>query len=197
MALNRAPLKANLHSFYDFNAKVVLCIGAGRGQLLDPNIVAEMVLVDQDPESIAVCNLSSTTNRRLGRLRTVVADFNDVDIRGDVVYFEFCLHEMEDPRQAIDHARSLAPEVVIFEHSQNSEWVFYAAEEEGVCRTTQALAHFPIKCRRHVYVEQIFDSHAELVSKLSTQGDLAIQRAARFAGAADITIPMKCTLILI
>ena len=120
-----------------------------------------------------------------------------MNIRGDVVYLEFCLHEMEDPRQAIDHVRSLAPDVVIFEHSPSSEWVFFAAEEDQVCRSTQALAHFPIKHRQNVYAEQIFKDYAELVSKLHTQGDLAIQRALRFAGETDIRIPMKCTLIFL
>jgi hypothetical protein len=46
---------------------------------------------------------------------------------------------MDDPQQAVDHARTLAPDVVIFEHSPSSEWVFYAAEEK---RCLGALRHW-------------------------------------------------------
>jgi hypothetical protein len=37
--------------------------------------------------------------------------------------------------------------------------------------------------------------HFELVAKLSTEGDLAIQRAGRPAGATNIVIPMKSNLV--
>lgn len=194
MALDRAQLVASLHSFYDFEGKIVLCVGAGGGQLLDPSIVtAETVLIDRDEHALATID----THQRQGRVKKIPTDFNDVDVPGDVVYFEFCLHEMDDPRQAIDHARTLAPDVVIFEHSPTSAWVFYAAEEEGVCRSAQALAQFPVKRRHHIHAEQTFNDHAELVAKLSTQGDLSIQRANRFAGATNIVIPMKCDLTLL
>jgi len=36
------------------------------------------------------------------------AEFEDVTLSGDVVYFEFCLHEMLDPQKALAHARALA-----------------------------------------------------------------------------------------
>ena len=198
MALDRALLMANLDSFYDFEDKVVLCVGTGRGQLLDPNIAtAETVVIDRDEKTLAGRNTPRINSGTQGQGRTVVADFMDINIPGDVVYFEFCLHEMDDSKQAILHARTLAPDVVIFEHSPSSDWVFYAGEEEQVCRSAQALAHFPVKRRLHVCAEQTFKDHAELVAKLSTQGDLAIQRASRFAGVTNIVIPMKCNLALL
>ena len=192
MAVDRAQLTASLHSFYDFGGKVVLCVGGGHGQLLDPKILtAETVLIDRDEKSL------TETHAKHGRVRAIVADFKDVNAQGDVVYFEFCLHEMGEPREGIEHAKELAPDVVIFEHSPGSEWVFYAAEEDGVCRSAQALAQFPIKRRQNVHVEQIFKDYAELVAKLAAQGDLAVQRAAHFADVTNIVIPMKCDLVLL
>jgi len=176
----------------------VLCVGAGSGQLLDKNIrMAETVLIDRDEQALAKTDTRSLMNDRQGPVRFVVADFKDVQINGDVVYFEFCLHEMDDPQQAIDHARALAPDVVVFDHSPNSDWVFYAAEEKKVSRSAKALAHFNIKRQRSVYAEQTFKDHPELVAKLKNEGELAIQRAARFAGAANIVIPMPCDLTLL
>ena len=198
MALDRTRLTANLHNFYDFEGKTVLCIGAGGGQLLDQNVVtAETVLIDRDPQSFSGMSKCEPTHEKQGRVRTVVADFNDVNIQGDVAYFEFCLHEMEDPQRAIEHARKLAADIVIFEHSPASDWVFYSGEEEKVHRCAEALAHFTIRRHRNVYAEQRFKDHLELAAKLSTQGDLANRRAGRLADATNIVIPMRCDLALL
>ena len=104
---------------------------------------------------------------------------------------------MDDPRQAIFHAKTLAPDVVIFEHCPSSEWVLYAAEEQNVRLCADALAVFNIKRRQNACAEQTFKDHAELVAKLTPQGTLAIERASRFAGATNIVIPMKCNLTLL
>jgi hypothetical protein len=198
LTLDRAQLTANLHSFYDFQGKIVLCVGAGGGQLLDQSVVtAETVLIDRTLPSLASRNRRSGTNDMQGSIRNVLADFNDVNIPGDVVYFEFCLHEMDDPRRAIDHAQTLASDVVIFEHSPGSAWVFYSGEEEKVRRSAEAVASFTVRRCQTVHAKQVFKDHSQLVAKLSTQAELAIHRAGRYAGATDIVIPMKCDLVLI
>jgi len=35
--------------------------------------------------------------------------------------FEFCLHETREPRVAIDHARTPAPDILIIDHSNANE----------------------------------------------------------------------------
>ena len=45
--------------------------------------------------------------------------------------------------------------------------------------------------------QQRFRNCEELLAKVSSQGTLAIERAQRFAGATNITIPMKCQLALL
>jgi hypothetical protein len=197
MSVDRSRLTAALHNFYDFAGKVVLYVGAGRGQLLDPQVeTRDTILIDRDEKSLTP-NKAGNASAAQGHLKTAVVDFKELNIPGDVVYFEFCLHEMDDPQQAIVHAQTLARDVVIFEHSPGSEWVFYAAEDQDVIRSARALAQFPVKRREDVYAEQTFRDHAELVAKLSTQGDLAIQRALRLAGETDIVVPMRCILALL
>jgi FlaA1/EpsC-like NDP-sugar epimerase len=79
--LNRARLTANLHSFYDFKGKVVLCVGAGGGQLLDQILgTAEAVLIDRDRQSLAGMNTCKSTDQKESPVRTVLSDFKDVNI---------------------------------------------------------------------------------------------------------------------
>jgi len=50
-------------------------------------------------------------------MQVVGSKFEDVAGSFDVVYFEFCLHEMHDPEKALIHAKKLAPDIVVFDHS--------------------------------------------------------------------------------
>ena len=56
-------------------------------------------------------------------MEVVGSKFEDVALSGDVVYFEFCLHEMADPQKALTHAKNLARDTVVFDHSPDSEWI--------------------------------------------------------------------------
>jgi hypothetical protein len=114
-----------------------------------------------------------------------------------VVYFEFCLHEMDDPEKALMHAKSLAPDIVVYDHSPGSEWIYYGAEEDKVCRSFAAMEHFGIRRRQTLHAEQRFTRYAELVAKVSPQGPLAVERVQPFATATDIVIPMSYELNLL
>ena len=47
-------LAENLRHFYDFTGKVVIFVGAGGGQLLDPNAgTKKLIAIDQDAEALA------------------------------------------------------------------------------------------------------------------------------------------------
>ncbi len=46
----------------------------------------------------------------------------------------------KDPQKALAYARTLAPKIVVFDHSPGSEWAFYAAEEGKVRCGTFSLA---------------------------------------------------------
>ena len=187
MAADYQKLAGNLTSFYDFTAKTVLYVGAGGRQLLDPAVKnRRLIAIDRDAGSLAGLNIEA-----------VAADFEEVRLHGDVVYFEFCLHEMRDPLKALQHARALAPDTVVFDHSPGSEWIFLGAEEEQVGRSTAAMVAFGIRRRVSLHMEQRFQDYAELLAKVKGQGEVAIERARRFEGAAGIEIPMDCELVLL
>ena len=198
MAADYARLLVQLRSFYDFTAKVVLLVGAGGGQLLDPGVKPKkLIAIDHDREALVKFERRVAAEGMQDFVDVVCAKFEEVALSGDVVYFEFCLHEMADPMRALVHARTLAPDIVVFDHFSGSAWAFQAAEEEKVRRSAEAMERFGIRRREIFRTEQTFRDYAEFLAKLSTQGPVAIERARQFAGDLEITIPMDCHLALL
>lgn len=198
MAIDFLELTGNLHRTYDFTAKTVLFVGAGGRQLFDLRIKAKkLIAIDQDSGALAQLKEGLSALGPETPVEVVASRFEDVFVFGDVVYFEFCLHEMTDPRKTLTHAQSLAPEIVVFDHSVGSEWVFYAAEEEKVRRSAKAMKEFGIRRRAMFRTNQLFKNHAELLAKIAGQGPVAIERATMFEGLLDIAISMPYELVLL
>jgi hypothetical protein len=198
MAADYGKMAASLTRFYDFLDKTVLFVGAGRKQLLDPAIrTKKMIAIDQDADALKELEARVAAKGMQELVDVVAADFTDVSARGDVVYFEFCLHEMIDPLRALAHARSLAPDIVAYDHLPGSEWIFHGAEEEEVARGADAMKQFGIRRRETFVTEQRFKDHAELSAKVAGQGPVAIERAQHFAGVSPVVIPMRYALTLL
>ena len=130
-------------------------------------------------------------------MEAVGASFEKVTLHGDAVYFEFCLHEMDDPQRALIHAKALAPDIVVYDHSPGSEWIYYGAEEDKVSRSSAVMERFGIRRRQAFHAEQRFGNYTELLAKVGPQGPLAIERTQGFAGVTDIVIPMSYELNLL
>ena len=107
------------------------------------------------------------------------------------------MHEPADPLHALTHARTLASDIVVFEHLPCSDWVFHAAEEEQVCWSNEAMERFGVRRRQTFRAEQCFRDHSELLAKVSGQGAPAVKRTRRFASAVNIVIPMDYQLVLL
>lgn len=198
MATDYAKLGEDLARFYDFRNKVVLYVGAGGRQLLDPAMpTRKLIAIDRDLKSLAELKANVAASGRADSIEVVGAGFEDVRSSGDVVYFEFCLHEMSDPDAALAHARALAPDIVVYDHLPNSEWIYYGAEEEQVARSTEAIVRYGIRKREEYCIDQRFANYDELYAKISPQGAVAVQRIERFAGKMNIAIPMKYQLALL
>ena len=198
MATDYAKLTENLCRFYDFTGKVVLFIGAAGRQLLDPATqTRKLIAIDKDVEALRELKANIVAKGLQDSVEVVGASFEQVALHGDAVYFEFCLHEMDNPEKALIHARSLAPDIVVYDHSPGSEWIYYGAEENKVSRSSAVMERFGIRRRQTFHAEQRFGNHAELLAKVSPQGALAIERAQRFAGTTDIVIPMSYELNLL
>jgi ubiquinone/menaquinone biosynthesis C-methylase UbiE len=198
LATDYGKLTENLQHFYDFTGKVVLFVGAGGRQLLDSSIrTKKLIAIDENAQSLKELEANIAAKGMQDSVQVVGSRFEDVAARADVVYFEFCLHEMDDPQQALSHARALAPDMVVFDHLPGSEWVFYGAEEDKVRRSGEAMERFGVRRRETFRTEQRFRDYDELLAKVSVQGATAIDRAQRFAGSTNIVIPMTYELVLL
>jgi len=198
LATDYAKLSENLCRFYDFKDKVVLFVGTTGRQLLDPATrTRKLIAIDKDLKALRELKAHLVEKGLQGSVEVCGASFEEVTLRGDAVYFEFCLHERDDPEKALIHAKSLAPDVVVYDHSPGSQWIYYGAEERRVCRSSAAMEHFGIRRRQTFHAEQRFQNYTELLAKVSPQGPLAIERAQRLEGATDIVIPMKYELNLL
>ncbi len=198
MAADYKQMAQNIREFYSFSGKKVLAVGAGNGPLTDVVLESrKLIVIDKDPAAISQWQAKVIADGLQDRVDVIQADFCETSPRGDVVYFEFCLHEMNDPGQALRHALTLAPEVLVFDHLPDSQWAFHAAEEDKVRRSTGALAGFACTRRKAFRTEQRFPEYQQLVDKVSCQGEVALRRAERYRDAADIAIPMTYGLTLL
>jgi hypothetical protein len=198
MAADYGQMARNLDRFYNFEDKVVIFVGAGTKQLLDVSRKPKRTIaIDQSAEALQPLRQQVEARHLESAVEIIHADFCGVTAQGDVAYFEFCLHEMPDPVKALAHAKSLAPDIVVFDHASGSEWAYMAAEEDKVICSTQAMERFGIRSRELFRTEQIFNDYAELLAKISPQGPLAVERAARFANVTNIAIPMDYGLTLL
>ena len=198
MAADYKQMEQNFRQFYDFSGKTVVGVGAGGGPFTD--LVCEarrLIVIDKDPSAIRQWEARIAAGGLKDRVEVIRADFCETSPRGDVVYFEFCLHEMDDPTETLRHALTLAPEVLVFDHLPDSEWAFQGAEEDKVRRSTDALAEFHCMRQQAFRTEQRFENYQQLLDKVSPQGALALQRAERYRDAAKIAIPMTYGLTLV
>lgn len=197
MATDYATLTANLCSFYDFTDKVVLFVGAAGRQLLDPTArTRKLIAIDKDVAAIRELQAAIAAKGLQNSMEAIAADFADATLFCDTVYFEFCLHEMDDPEKTLRHAKSLAPDIVIYDHSPGSEWIYFGAEEDKVAHSAAVMERFGIRRHQAFNAEQNFPAFADLLAKVSPQGPLAIERVQRFAASTNIVIPMSYELNL-
>ena len=198
MATDYLSLSRNLSRFYDFADKVVLYVGAGGRQLLDPAVrFRKWLAIDKDAAALRKLKAEITAKGLQDSVEVIDASFEEVAFPGDVVCFEFCFHEMDDPAAVLTHAKTLAPDIVVYDHSVGSDWIYLGAEEDKVVRSAAAMERFGIRRRERFLAEQRFGSFDELLAKVASQGATAIERAQRFAGASEIVIPMAYELNLL
>jgi ubiquinone/menaquinone biosynthesis C-methylase UbiE len=199
MAMDYGELSRNLADFYDFKDKVVLYVGAGGRQLFDIDTrTKRTIAIDSDGEALGELAKELDAGGQRDWVSVVEASFEDISLPGDVVYFEFCLHEMPDPRAALAHARALAPDTVVFDHLPDSLWSFYTAEEKEVQRGADAVERFGVRRRERHEAQQRFANWSQLRAKLEGQGTVAVERIRRdFHGSSEIVIPMRYQLALL
>jgi hypothetical protein len=198
MAADYAKMSDDLRRFYDFSAKTVLFVGAAGKQLLHPSTATrKLIAIDKDVQALEGLRAEIAASGLGNCVEVIGGDFEEVTVRGDAVYFEFCLHEMADPLQALHHAKSLASDVVVYDHSAGSEWIYYGAEEDKVARSSEVMRQFGIRRQQAFQGEQRFATYDELYAKVAPQGSLAVERVKGFIGTTEIAIPFRYELNLL
>ncbi len=198
MPADYRKMVADLLAFCELKGKTVLAVGAGGGHLVEYGRTARKVLaLDSDPQALEKLRESLRAAGLGDRFELVLGDFFGTSLEADVVLFEFCLHEMPDPGAAVEHARALAPDVVVFDHSPGSEWSTVAAEELRVAASWAALGRFPVKKARTYETVQAFANYDQLYEKVKSQGPASLARIEAYKGRTDIRIPMTYGLALI
>jgi predicted RNA methylase len=161
VATDIGRIVADLSAFYDFTDRIVVGVGAGGGQLVEYARPARQV-IGVDPDIAALERL----RRRLlecglvDKFRLLAKDLLEVRPGGDVVLFEFCLHEMVEPERVLAHARELAPDVLVIDHAPGSRWMWYAAEDAGVEACWKAVERGAIRREQTAEAFQHFSDYA-------------------------------------
>jgi ubiquinone/menaquinone biosynthesis C-methylase UbiE len=189
---------ADLLAFYDLKGKTVLDVGGGGGQLVEFGRAAGRVLaLDSDAAALDRLREKLKAARLEDKFEPLLVDFFTADLKADVVLFEFSLHEMTDPAAAVERARLMAPDVVVFDHWPGSPWTFLGAEEDKVARSWASLGRFPVKRTQRHETVQVFRDYEQLYERVKGQGETSLARIASFKGQTDIRIPMPYGLALI
>lgn len=198
MAVDINKILENLFEFYDFKNQTIISVGAGGGQFIEYGRSSKQVIaIDNDKEALIRLENSLRESQLLDKFILINSDFYIVNKKGDVVMFEFCLHEMKNPEAAINHALTLAPNILINDHWPNSEWAYIVDEEEKVINSWEALKRFNIiKVQRYDTV-QFFHHYEELYQKVKVQGENSINRISQYMDKKDFTIQMSYGFALI
>jgi len=188
----------NLLKFYEFDNQIVISIGAGGGQFIEYGRNARQVIaIDNDEEALSKLENALQKMQLTDKFTLINSDFYEVNKKGDVVLFEFCLHEMKDTETAINHALTMAPSILINDHWPNSEWAYIVDEKEKVINSWEALKKFKLKKVQRYNTVQLFRDYEELFLKVSVQGENSIKRIGQYKNKKDFTIPMSYGFALI
>jgi tRNA A58 N-methylase Trm61 len=188
----------NLLAVYDFSGRTIIAVGGGGGQFIEYGRSARHILaLDNDAEAIRKLRENLKKAGLEDKFTPILGNFYEARLKGDGVLFEFCLHEMSDPKAAVRHAQTMASEVIIIDHWPGSEWSFYTAEDEKVKRSWTALESFAFKKRQKYDAVHLFRDYGELWEKLKDQGSLSLARVEKFRTQKDFSIPMSYGIAVI
>jgi len=198
VATEIAAIITNLRYFYEVADRTVIDVGAGGGQFVEFAARARHVLaVDPDGDAVATLRTALRQKGLEDRFQVVQSGFSDVSARADLVFFEFCLHEIPDPAAALHHALTLAPEVVVADHAPESQWSWLCGEEDKLVGSWTEVRRLQLVREARFQGVQRFRDYAELHAKLATAGEPTLQRIEAFRDQTDFSIPMPYRMALV
>ena len=198
MATDIGTIVENLVSFYDFGGKDVIHVGAGGGQMIAyARYPRRVVAIDNDAGAVERLRAKIAEQALAEKVAIIDGDFFEYRGRADVVFLEFCLHEMADPAKAIDHAAALAPRTLVIDHMPESKWAWYACESEKLAARWSAIERRAVLRRSAFEARHYFKNYDELKSKLEGLGGESARRIRALESQRDIEIAMPYGIVLL
>lgn len=198
MATDINKVIANLLDFYNFTNQRIISVGAGGGQLIEyARSSKQVIAIDNNKQALDILEQRLQKSQLLDKFTLLHSDFYHVQEKGDVLMFEFCLHEMNDPEAAIHHAMSMTSDILIMDHWPASEWAYIADEKEKAEESWKDIQKFEVKKIRSYDTFQFFHDYEELFQKIKGQGEKSIQRIEPYKDKKDFSIPMSYGFALI
>ena len=198
MATDIKQIINNLLEFYNFNNQTIIAVGAGGGQLIEYGRVSkEVFAIDYDMESLRKLKDNLIRSGLDDKFNLIHSDFYRSNLKGDLVLFEFCFHEMEDPDAALKHALTMAPHVIVLDHWPDSEWAYLGGEEENIAKSWTTLSSYHLIKNQKFDTFQFFHDYDEIYEKVKAQGETSIKRINAFKGKKNFSIPMSYRIALI
>lgn len=198
MATDINQIIDNLLNFYDFKNQTVISVGAGGGQFIDYGYTSKHVFaIDNDKGALGRLEDNLKEYKLQDKFTLVHSDFHDSETKGDLVMFEFCLHEIKNPVSALSHALTMASNILIIDHWLDSEWAYIVDEEIKVSDSWNAVLNFKIKKIRKYKTFQYFNDYDELFQKVKIQGHNSIKRIKKYEAMNGFSIPMSYCFALL
>jgi tRNA G37 N-methylase Trm5 len=198
MATDIQKVIQNLKAVYDPDGRTIVVVGGGGGQFIEyGRRAAHILALDSDREAIRLLRENLKKAELEDRCTPILGDFYESRLKGDAVLFEFCLHEMSDPKAAIRHAQTMARDIVVIDHWPDSEWSYYTAETEKIRASWETLQSFRLKIIQSYKGVHLFHDYDELYLKLKDQGDLSLARIEEFRSESNIAIPISYGIAVI
>jgi hypothetical protein len=197
MATDAKKINKNLLEFYDFENQTIISVGTGVGQFIEYGRHSTHVFaVDKDEEALSRFKDKLNRNQLDYKFTLIRTDFYDYKKKGDIVLFDFCLHEMHDPKTAILHALTMAPNILITEYWPDSEWAYIADEDEKVQHSWHSLNKLNLRKVKRYDTSLFFHDYDELYQKVSIRGEKSIERISKYKDMKDFMIPMSYGFVL-
>ena len=188
----------NLKEFYSLKDKIITHVGIGGGILVGYTKDAREVIATDNNAEILKPLTEKLIHVKLEKKFTIIlTDYNKFTVSTDTTFFEFCMHEMENPYDTVLQAKGLSSTVLIADHGINSEWAYYTCETEKIENSWKEIEKFKIIKRERFEEYQIFNSYEEIYNKLSVLGEESIGRIKEFEGKTDFKIRMPYEICLI
>ncbi len=198
MAVDASAIVKNLLAFYNFKDKTIISVGAGGGQFIEYARNAKKVYaVDNNKTALNTLSNNLTKVNLDHKFALIHSEFENIKLSADVVLFEFCLHEMKDPKASINQALALANDVMISDHWPDSEWAYLVDEKEKTTNSWSALNTFEFKKIQRYNTVQKFVDYEELFQKVKGQGETTIKRIEKYIDRKNYEIPMSYGFALI